>query len=83
MSSSATLKQVVLLFQLLVDSSLIKQFVFLFLRSAEFAANRRSVYDHMKHGILLYFLGTSRIAQYPAVCDVVMPLFSISGFLSL
>ena len=30
-----------------------------------------------------YFLVTSRIAQYPAVCDVVIPLFSIGAFLSL
>ena len=32
---------------------------------------------------ILYFLVTSRIAQHPTVCDVVILLFSIGGFLSL
>ena len=32
---------------------------------------------------ILYFLVTSRVAQSPAACDVVIPLFSIGCFLSL
>ena len=32
---------------------------------------------------ILYFLVTSRVALSPAACDVVIPLFSIDGILSL
>ena len=31
----------------------------------------------------IIFLVTSCVAQSPAACDVVIPLFSIGGFLSL
>ena len=43
----------------------------------------RLVFPWRRVLFILYFLVTSRIAQSPAARDVVIPLLSVGGFLSL
>ena len=54
-----------------------------FYKMPHFNSARKTSFPWRRVLFMLYFLVTSRVAQSPAACDVVIPLFSISDFLSL